>query len=165
MAIGTDKFLGLDREAVGKSLATKYRAENYGGYPDLTVAKPVKYVPGVSVSVGSSSSLDGMEGSREVGGASSMSKQTVVYRQSRVKIATTSINPYRVFNPNPLEDATATTTNGVAVESATKISKASIPLSGGNSVCHYELLTANDSIFEAASTSTTSSQQNVPKKH
>jgi len=91
-------------------LETKYLAENYGGYLNLTDAKPVKL--GVSLS--------------SMGGR----RTSAISKQSRVKIATASINPYRV-------------------------------ISGDSNVCHYKLLSANDSIFEAA---LTASPSNLPKQ-
>ena len=41
VAIGTNNFLGSTRDQLGKILRTRYSAENYIGYPELTVAKPV----------------------------------------------------------------------------------------------------------------------------
>ncbi|MGH3054785.1 MAG: PDZ domain-containing protein, partial [Gaiellaceae bacterium] len=41
VAVGSDKFVGRSREEIARALASRYAAENYAGFPDLTIAKPI----------------------------------------------------------------------------------------------------------------------------
>ena len=75
VAVGTDKFLGATVNSVSKALDTRYSAENYAGYPDLTVAKPVW------------ASVIGTPGDVVVG-----------YRTSHVRLPTTSLAPFRAHD-------------------------------------------------------------------
>jgi C-terminal processing protease CtpA/Prc len=69
VAVGTDSFLGRTAKQVAARLSEKYEADNYMGYPDLIIAKPV---------YGPVSGLD--EGSeRDV---------VVAYRKTHVRLAT-----------------------------------------------------------------------------
>ena len=75
VAVGTDKFIGATVNSVSKALDTRYSAENYAGYPDLTVAKPVW------------ASVVGKPENVVVG-----------YRTSHVRLPTTSLTPFRAHD-------------------------------------------------------------------
>jgi C-terminal processing protease CtpA/Prc len=72
VAVGTDHFLGMTVERVGKALGMTYAAKTYAGYPYLTVAKPVW------------ASVEARPGDVVVG-----------YRTSHVRMPTTAMTPFR----------------------------------------------------------------------
>jgi len=78
VAVGRDNFLGRTRDDVKKTLATKYRAENYAGAADLTVAKPV-------FAAGDGGRPGVLRG----------------YRLSHVTLLTESLNPFPFERRNP----------------------------------------------------------------
>jgi len=143
-AVGADKFLGFGRDEVLKRLNGVYSgAENYIGYPDLTVAKPI---------VRSIGDLNVMEvnydGAAEGGlGVGPGREELVGYKLSRVRIPTTSLEPFKVYKPTT--DGTSTIANlPGAVPPASAATTVATPfLSGGDAIVHWELLTPNDSIF------------------
>jgi C-terminal processing protease CtpA/Prc len=74
VSIGSEKFLGYTRDEVSTTLRTKYSAENYMGHPDLTVAKPVWRT--IELQQGLPTNV------------------VVGYRSSRVRLPTSSIEPF-----------------------------------------------------------------------
>jgi len=137
VAVGMDSFLGMNCEAVKKKLATQYKAENYAGSPDLTIAKPL-LSPGYD---DTTAIFD-----RPWEENASPPKRIRGYRPSRVKITTASLVPFQVYSPmlqaHVVIPDSGETVHSKAAEEAT--------FSGGNSICYYELLTESDTIFESA---------------
>lgn len=143
VAIGSDKFLGMSRKELSSVLRAKYNAENYAGYPDITVAKPV-YTQNVE------SDDDGIMNTV----LPVQRSQLAGYRLSRVRLPTVSLEPFQLYGGDRTNGVTSESTKNVD----TNLDTSTPILSGGNSVCHYELLTPDDSIFSSfLSTSTTSS--------
>lgn len=81
VSVGSERFLGYTREEVAKTLRTKYSAENYIGYPDLKIAKPVWRT------------LEIQDQSTNV---------VVGYRTSHVRLPTTSVEPFVPENGNSI---------------------------------------------------------------
>ena len=98
VAVAEDSFMGKTAQQVKQRLSQRYPAENYIGHPDLTVAKPVY-------------------------AAAEEQEAIVAYRPTRVRLATTAVQPFQ-------------------------INKADNVVSGGDSIVHYELLTSQGSIFD-----------------
>lgn len=91
IAVGSDKFVG-SREKVATKLEKRYRADNYIGYPVLTIAKPVfRFAP-------VQNQISGHEKEELVG-----------YRPMKVSIPTSLVEPFRLFSRQESEPSKATT--------------------------------------------------------
>lgn len=77
VAVGTDGFLGKTESQLEKRLNDRYSAENYLGYPTLTIAKPIY------------AALRSDDASRE-------RDVIVAYRPAHVKLPTVSVEPFQL---------------------------------------------------------------------
>lgn len=147
-AVGSDKFIGLGRDEILKRMSVYTGAENYVGYPELTIAKPMIQVidPNMSnddelqvnVATTSSTTMNPQEKEELYG-----------YKLSRVKLPTATLEPYKPFvrehsdseeNRNGFPSVVLP---AIAADTITKTPK----LNGGDNIVHWELLTNDDSIF------------------
>lgn len=125
-------------------------AENYVGYPDLTIAKPIMRLV-VELTD------DELIQSNELGnerGTSPGKEELIGYKLSRARLPTTSLEPFKpkkgvsdqmVQNTEQGQKSNSYLTDFVPPASAaTTLSNV---ISGGDSIVHWELLTPNDSIF------------------
>eukprot|EP00554_Chaetoceros_debilis_P010051 CAMPEP_0194106734 /NCGR_PEP_ID=MMETSP0150-20130528/6709_1 /TAXON_ID=122233 /ORGANISM="Chaetoceros debilis, Strain MM31A-1" /LENGTH=859 /DNA_ID=CAMNT_0038794961 /DNA_START=345 /DNA_END=2924 /DNA_ORIENTATION=- len=137
VAVGSDNFIGFGRDEVSKKINEVYTgAENYIGYPDLTVAKPVKrsmimaapqqdnFKPAFVSDITTSTTPAGRE-------------ELIGYKLSKVRLRTASLEPFkpkssRVDIPGIIPAASAADQQVI---------------SGGNAIVHWELLTSKESIF------------------
>mmetsp|Transcript_20399 Transcript_20399/g.29886 ORF Transcript_20399/g.29886 Transcript_20399/m.29886 type:complete len:912 (-) Transcript_20399:597-3332(-) len=148
-AVGDYKFMGTNREEIGRALKTKYNAENYVGHPEITIVKPVKKMVITSGDSDNDESKNVMSERQQLA-----PRETVTgYRLSRVRLPTSSIEPFTPFKPNRGESVASSTAASASIAS-TSASTASLssppprlPVVGGDSIVHYELLTPMDTIF------------------
>ena len=140
-AVGSDEFLGLKVENVMKKFRIYTGAENYFGNPELTVAKPVYRDRSLNFDDSNSA------GSFENVDISSINKDEVIgYKLSRVRLATISLQSGIVSDDTRRSPMVPTSTSST---SSTIFNKT--PLSGGDSIVQWELLTPNESIFRKSS--------------
>jgi hypothetical protein len=146
--VGSVSFLGMDRQEIKYALDTKYSgADNYFGFPELTIAKPLFFT---TTTPAEESSLINDEPAQR--SDSTLKPLLVGYRSSRVKMVTATLEPFQVYNPAftfsptdaaPLSAAFADLSSG---ETDTSVAKPSF-FSGGNKACYWQLLSSTDSIF------------------
>ena len=160
--VGSDKFIGMGRDEVVKRLDGVYiGAENYIGYPVLTVAKPVTRSV---VDIGANMNMDGIDiekaamiGGNDISGIPGK-EELLGYKLSKVRLPTASLKPYKPYKGPNVNDESAFISKASIednvyslpgiVPSASALTTAVKPiLSGGDSVVHWELLTPDDSIF------------------
>ena len=149
-SVQNDKFIGLTQEEVSKKLNTRYNAENYAGYPEITVAKPI-YKDVIRTRY-ENNNIDPNSNQlllEKSDASNNLSRGRIIgYRLSKARIPTSSLAPFRLYKSsstavNNLEDS-------LSLEAST--SSPSTPIvAGGNSICYYQLLTPNDSIFNSLS--------------
>jgi len=152
-AVGLDKFVGLSQEEVSKVLNEKYNADNYAGYPALSIAKPVRN--DIRLTIGSNWSDEELKNLEE----SIPSERIIGYRISRVRIPTSSLEPFAVFRPSSVRTDDES-------PSGSELDLMSTPvIAGGNSICYYELLRPNDSIFNSIQSSTDTASKKSPSSN
>lgn len=155
-AIGADKFVGMGRDEIMKRMNHVYKgAENYAGYPDLTIAKPLVQVE-TKPKEGSGGYGDEIRFQDD--SVTEERDQVVAYKLSRIRLPTLSIEPYKPYQPpsSSNEGETTLATNDGQKNPTVHTSF----VSGGDAIVHYELLTPNDSIFRKT-TSTVSTLSNL----
>ena len=79
-AVANNRFVGSSRSEIAKTLSSHYSAENYFGYPELTVAKPVWSAP-----------QDEANPAMDV---------VIGYRTSRVRMTTASLEKFQPLHGN-----------------------------------------------------------------
>ena len=147
--VGSDKFIGLGRDEIAKRLNEVYTgAENYIGYPDLTIAKPVIRA------VVDLTDEEIQQINNDNSGNERLAREEVVgYKLSKVRLPTAILEP---FKPKGASDQIVQSSEGSRTNSylselvpaASATTTESKPkISGGDSIVHWELLTPNDSIF------------------
>jgi len=147
-AIGSDKLVGLGRDEVIKKLSSVYSgADNYVGYPDVTVAKPISRVMNTNLDEDATKGdSDSSFGSRE---------DVVGYKLSRVRLPTMSVEPFKPYTPlteSPQINENALTASGNPTDNIQSNPSTTQFISGGDAIVHYELLTPDASIFRRSTT-------------
>eukprot|EP00979_Chaetoceros_neogracilis_P002344 scaffold409_cov295-Chaetoceros_neogracile.AAC.14 len=158
-AVGSDKFIGLGRDEILKRLAVYSGAENYFGYPELTIAKPqIKTVidRGVSqVNVG----IDVSETKEFLAGGMPppVREELLGYKLSRVRLPTAIQDPYKPYQRKKNDASNMMIANGSIDGSSIAYLPSVVPpasavetipnISGGDNIVHWELLTPQNSIF------------------
>lgn len=144
VSVGADSFVGLAPNAVMSKLQQKYSAENYLGHPYLTVAKPVlsyayyqynarssrsnTFYNDASVILAASYSNAAGDGANAEEG--SYLRRDIIrgYRPTHVRLPTVAAEPFTIsFSDSNSEPRR---------------------IAGGDAVIQYELLTAQNSIFD-----------------
>ena len=144
VAVGADRFLGMGRDEVETKLSRYRGAENYLGRPEFTIAKPVVRTV---IALDSEDEKGEGGGDSKRGGGRPPPQRIIGYRTSRVRLTTTSLMPYRPYTP-PYADATAIHAGDYDALMRVRASpKAPMPVSGGDSLVHYRMLTPDDSIL------------------
>lgn len=139
VAVGEDSFAGLDSTLLSIKFVQKYRADNYLGHPTLTVAKPVYAQHSYdSISTPLNLAVSSFEKSSDSRNDESLRPPFVLgdiiygYRPTRVRLPTVAAEPFRYVDMSE---------KGVG-----RLDRATVK--GGDTVVHYELLTAQSSIFD-----------------
>jgi len=135
-AIGSDNLIGLGRDEIIKKLNQVYRADNYLGYPDITVTKPIIRL------LNANPDEDTMEARKE---------EVIGYKLSRVRLPTTSVAPFKPYSPEPLLTNSESLSENPTNKDHSGLSSVQF-VSGGDSIVNYELLTPDDSIFRRFTT-------------
>jgi Periplasmic protease len=167
-AIGSDKFIGLGREEISKRLAIYKGAENYVGYPELTVAKPVIASLGGAIDRLSANANGDDLSMPIVNGVD----RVLGYKLSRVRLPTTSVQPFSLADKMNLVVFPSTARNVDEQKSgemriappssaAATVTETKQILSGGDSIVHWVLLTPETSIFEKYSSDSLSSDKKI----
>lgn len=154
--VGSEKFIGMGRDEVVKRLDGVYiGAENYIGYPVLTVAKPVTRSV---VDIDANMNMDGIDIEKAAMIGIPGKEELLGYKLSKVRLPTASLEPYKPYKGPNVNDESALISKASIednvyslpgiVPSASAVTTAVKPiLSGGDSIVHWELLTPDDSIF------------------
>jgi hypothetical protein len=157
-AIGSDKFIGLGREEISKRLDIYRGADNYVGYPELTVAKPVF----ASMDKTDQLSPDDYGNDFAVPVVNGMDR-VLGYKLSRVRLPTTSIEPFNLdYKPvATVVDESQSDKRILVPSAAAAVTETKQILSGGDSIVHWVLLTPETSIFEKYSFDSSSSNTKI----
>lgn len=136
VAVGDDKFLGLTRDQVIRRLLVYTGAENYFGYPECSIAKPLFAVKQNFIS-DSQSINDNI--------VKSESDELIGYKLSKVRLKTLSLEPFKPFQvPSSSIEVSSRADNNFRSSSSDIVLASS---SGGDSIVHWQLLTSKASIF------------------
>jgi C-terminal processing protease CtpA/Prc len=133
VAVGADKFLGLARDQVIRRLSLYTGADNYFGYPELTIAKPVALV-----------NLNVNDQNRVSQRDPSDAEELIGYKMSKARLRTASLDQLKPYQPSPLvarppslepnkEDINVFGSDGV--------------IRGGDAIVHWQMITSEASIF------------------
>ncbi len=143
-SVGEYQFTGMSRAQVQKSLEQKFRAENYFGVADLTIAKRImaRSTPAMNVN-------DGADGN---GIEEKYVFEDGWYRPKRRSILDDmQVIGYKTSHVKSIP-TTLTAGSSLKTDSSTTLSRVESTkyptVFGGDNIVHYELLTPDDSIFQ-----------------
>lgn len=158
-AVGSDKFIGLGRDEILKRLAVYSGAENYFGYPELTIAKPQiktvidRGVSQVNVGIDVSGTKESLAGDMPP----PVREELLGYKLSRVRLPTAIQDPYKPYQRKKNDASNMMIANGSIDGSSIAYLPSVVPpasavetipnISGGDNIVHWELLTPQNSIF------------------
>lgn len=158
-AVGSDKFIGLGRDEILKRLAVYSGAENYFGYPELTIAKPQiktvidRGVSQVNVGIDVSKTKESLAGDMPP----PLREELLGYKLSRVRLPTAIQDPYKPYQRKKNDASNMMIANGSIDGSSIAYLPSVVPpasavetipnISGGDNIVHWELLTPQNSIF------------------
>jgi len=149
VGVGSVNFIGMNRRDIERALETRYKgAENYAGFPELTIAKPLFFIANT-----------GLETENSTEPKPSVKQYLVGYRSSRVKMTTSSLQPFQLYAPMNLGSASELGGNIITADLEFDSHIYKPKLAGGNKYCYWHLLSSNDSIFRQAAGSDTGYEQ------
>jgi C-terminal processing protease CtpA/Prc len=125
VAVGADKFLGLARDQVIRRLSAYTGADNYFGYPELTIAKPVELV-------------------KHNFNLNTDVEELIGYKMSKVRLRTTSLDQFKLHQISLSEAHSSFLSSGI--DDIQMLGSDDV-ISGGNSIVHWQMLTSKASIF------------------
>lgn len=137
VAVGADKFLGLTRDQVIRRLSLYTGADNYFGYPELTIAKPVTLVNrNINLNVSDQNRV----GQRNPSGA----EELIGYKMSKARLRTASLDQLKPYQPSPL---VARPTSLVPDKEDINVFGSDGVIRGGDAIVHWQMITSDASIF------------------